>query len=61
MKLFHLLLYSALITNVHEMSAAVLDTKLRSDFDTFTSADSVNYGCKGRGNYDAFSKLRVEF
>ena len=56
MKLFHLLLYSALITNVHEMSAAVLDTKLRSDFDTFTSADSVNYGCKGRGNYDAFSK-----
>ena len=42
------------------MSAAVLDTQIRSDFNTFTSVDSINYGCKGRGNYDAFSKSGVE-
>ena len=36
------------------MSASVLDsTRLTSGF---TSAHSIDYGCKGRGNYDAFSK-----
>jgi len=44
---------SAPITNISEMSTAVLDGSGKNGF---TANDGKNYGCAGRGNFNAFSQ-----
>jgi hypothetical protein len=43
---------SSTITNIRDMATAVLDG---SGANGFTAADGKNYGCAGRGMYDAFA------
>jgi len=44
---------SAPITNISEMSTAVLDGSGKNGF---TANDGKNYGCAGRGNFNAFAQ-----